>query len=996
MTRSLRSSLRPRRVLRWTFGLVAFAAAVAGPAQDLIVYDDALRNGFLDYSYGVPADFDFASTVAVHSGAASIAFVGDNFNAVSFARPGQSVATSQYPTLHFWVHGGAVGGQKLRLYLQNNSVIVAQAPLDSYIAGGALAAGSWREVTVTLGQAPLSYSGSFDRIDLQSDVSGGQPVLYLDDVVLLAGGGPAPNRLQVEHDVTVDAMVSDRFTWRDAADHPRVAVLAHNDGQLGPTVGYPNHGGALRQFQYRMPDASTRVAGTTDYGNGGYGGFGYVVSHRGDGTAGIGGADDSPLGYAYTGAFARVFEGRHHAIFRFTQLYPRYSSTTANPPNHPYNVPVTIDWIFATGRDNPVWAVTWDLSGVPVDALNDDSRAPYGELNIDGQGFADVDGAAWGDRYKFTSTTAPVTLDSGWTWNLPNTVPYVKLWIASTDATMGTVLTQTMSQQDAGGGRNPFYHDVTPYWGKTSADGNAGGVDVMPWQDSWPYQANSFSIGPAPNSNNNARLTWGTQYGFLGQASYGVHDGVVPSAPGWPKKSYSDYIVLGPHSALPVEAQVAQVETVQSLTLSAAVGSVATSGPAGVARADTVTYAPPGYNHIYGALAFAASGNALDANIAVGAGTLRKPLVIVSGYSAGYPLVKLGGVTMVSDVDFFPSLRPSAGELWITLNRDLAGAANHFEVSGVLPSAVPSALSVDAGAASGTSSNTNGVLEAGETVLVAPSWRNTTAGTLGAFSGSGSNPSGPPGASYALPDAAAGYAGVASGASIDCAANCYQFSVSTPAARPAPHWDASFDEALSTSETATWILHVGGSFADTPASSGVYRFVETLLHRGVTAGCGGGDYCPASNVSRQQMAVFLLVSREGAGYAPPACGAPIFGDVPCASGFAPWVNELSNRGVTAGCGGGNYCPGADVTRAQMAVFLLRTLEGNAYAPPACVVPVFGDVPCASGFAVWINELAGRGVTAGCGGGNYCPASPVTRGQMAVFLTTTFDLTLYGP
>jgi hypothetical protein len=100
--------------------------------------------------------------------------------------------------------------------------------------------------------------------------------------------------------------------------------------------------------------------------------------------------------------------------------------------------------------------------------------------------------------------------------------------------------------------------------------------------------------------------------------------------------------------------------------------------------------------------------------------------------------------------------------------------------------------------------------------------------------------------------------------------------------------------------------------------------------------------------------------------------------------------------VTAGCGGGNYCPTADVTRAQMAVFLLRTLEGASYAPPACVTPVFSDVPCSSGFAPWINELAARGITAGCGGGNYCPSNPNTRGQMAVFLTTTFGLTLYGP
>ena len=96
----------------------------------------------------------------------------------------------------------------------------------------------------------------------------------------------------------------------------------------------------------------------------------------------------------------------------------------------------------------------------------------------------------------------------------------------------------------------------------------------MPWQDSWPYQANSFSIGPSPNSNNNARLTWGTQYGFLGQASYDTRNGLVATASGWPKKSYSAYVVLGPHSGSPVEAQVTQVEAVQSLLLSATTGSV--------------------------------------------------------------------------------------------------------------------------------------------------------------------------------------------------------------------------------------------------------------------------------------------------------------------------------------------------------------------------------------------------------------------------------------
>jgi hypothetical protein len=55
-----------------------------------------------------------------------------------------------------------------------------------------------------------------------------------------------------------------------------------------------------------------------------------------------------------------------------------------------------------------------------------------------------------------------------------------------------------------------------------------------------------------------------------------------------------------------------------------------------------------------------------------------------------------------------------------------------------------------------------------------------------------------------------------------------------------------------------------------------------------------------------------------------------------------------------------------------------------------------DVPAASPFCRWIEELARRGVVSGCGDGNYCPADAVTREQMAVFISATFGLALYGP
>ena len=192
------------------------------------------------------------------------------------------------------------------------------------------------------------------------------------------------------------------------------------------------------------------------------------------------------------------------------------------------------------------------------------------------------------------------------------------------------------------------------------------------------------------------------------------------------------------------------------------------------------------------------------------------------------------------------------------------------------------------------------------------------------------------------------------------------------------------------------ILHIGDSFPDVPRGSLFYPFVETVLHHDVTAGCGGGDYCPSLPVTRAQMAVFLLKSKHGRGYAPPHCTG-IFADVPCDSsvGLPDWIEQLFHEGITGGCGNGNYCPDNPVTRAQMAVLLLKAQQGSDYIPPSCTA-LFGDVPCPSPYADWIGALAAAQITGGCGGGNYCPDNPNTRGQMAVFLVKTFGLQIYGP
>ena len=291
----------------------------------------------------------------------------------------------------------------------------------------------------------------------------------------------------------------------------------------------------------------------------------------------------------------------------------------------------------------------------------------------------------------------------------------------------------------------------------------------------------------------------------------------------------------------------------------------------------------------------------------------------------------------------------------------------------------------------------NQVIEPGETFDMRPSWLNAN-GLPQILAGQLSSPFGPVGAEPVIVDGIGIYGSAVPNGSTTTCTDCYVLSVPAPPTRPL-HWDGFVGETLVPDEQGQvkiWSLHVGDSFTDVPRSSPYYRLVETLLHHDVTTGCGGPLYCPSVDTTRAQMAVFVLVAKEGAGYAPIPCGAtPVFADVPASNPYCRWIEELARRGVVSGCAPGFYCPTAPVSRQEMAVFTLRTLEETLVPAPCSPPNTYNDVPETSPFCPWIEELTNRGVVGGCGGGNYCPTLSVTRDQMSVFIAVTFGLTLYG-
>ncbi|MDX1450327.1 MAG: S-layer homology domain-containing protein, partial [Acidimicrobiia bacterium] len=129
---------------------------------------------------------------------------------------------------------------------------------------------------------------------------------------------------------------------------------------------------------------------------------------------------------------------------------------------------------------------------------------------------------------------------------------------------------------------------------------------------------------------------------------------------------------------------------------------------------------------------------------------------------------------------------------------------------------------------------------------------------------------------------------------------------------------------------------------------------------------------------------------DGAGLATAPCQGEVppagFTDVAASSVHAADIDCVAHVGVTTGVGNGLFDPKGTVTRWQMALFLARTAPLLGIEVPV-FAPQFTDLQGLSPEAVAaIGSLQALGITSGTTATTYSPGQPVTRWQMALFLT----------
>jgi stage II sporulation protein D len=176
-------------------------------------------------------------------------------------------------------------------------------------------------------------------------------------------------------------------------------------------------------------------------------------------------------------------------------------------------------------------------------------------------------------------------------------------------------------------------------------------------------------------------------------------------------------------------------------------------------------------------------------------------------------------------------------------------------------------------------------------------------------------------------------------------------------------------------------------FTDVAAGSVHAEDIDCLASLGITTGTTATTFDPVANVSRWQMALFLIRTAEVLGISLPGGADQGFLDLGGLSAEAVTaINRLRELNITQGTTETTFDPNGNVTRWQMALFLTRLHSATGFELPPGFDHGFADLNGLDESTVTaINQLAELAVTTGTSATTFSPANNVLREQMASFL-----------
>ncbi len=157
------------------------AVLATGARGDQIVYDDALADGWDNWSW---ASVDFAASSTTHGGSNSISVTVGAWQALYLHH--SAFDATPYTNLSFWIHGGPIGGQSLQVQATLSGSAQPPVTLDP------LPANTWQAVTLPLASLGVASALDFDGFWIQDRAGASQPVFYVDDIRLIAGPATPP------------------------------------------------------------------------------------------------------------------------------------------------------------------------------------------------------------------------------------------------------------------------------------------------------------------------------------------------------------------------------------------------------------------------------------------------------------------------------------------------------------------------------------------------------------------------------------------------------------------------------------------------------------------------------------------------------------------------------------------------------------------------------------------------------------------------------------